>query len=632
MIVTWRWATLGLLAACQSISIQPVDSPPPGPDAPTHGTPADRPAPSVDAVRTTSRPPVSLGALKIDPARIPHIEAYDDVPVDTSSWRVQPYRGAKNERALKAAIDAAPPRTILQLPAGTYEGTLTIRRSEIVVRGDCRDIGAVVFAHRGQPQNTSFSNPVCAGGQKRGEFCGGDGDCPGSRCDRSEAGTICNPGWVQMCAGQHGDRLPDIVSAPIAWTGPFTRGTTQLKIADSRELAVSDHVWIASAPAPAPGERVDTDALEYIARVTAVGPGTITIDRGLPIDFGSTQTRIRKLRKLVRHTGVECLTVRHDDPANPDGLYTSINLLVRGAVDSWVRDVDLGDAFNTIAKVERSARVAILRTRFGEQHKSTRGDGRTCGGAVADNPCWNKQAIVFEQSHDCTFADNVVHASIGVELSHASSRNWIAYNWFPPPKLHPAGEARRALFPHGNYAYDNVFEGNVLWGVGEMDTHWGSQGPRYTWFRNVAIGPQSRFSTQAPEGAPGAWLCSRQANYLLNRATRFSADAGGPIDARSLDMVLERNLYADALQHGARTSKGTVLEGNAKGTKAPADWATLDLPSTLNAAIDDRPAFWCSDPAGKVCPFETTAGGVGALWDGRCALPAQVRAEGGSCP
>ena len=626
------WATLALAVACQPVSVQPVDPPAPDAEGPAT-TPGDATSPAGDPVRTTPRPPVSLGELKIDPDRIPYIDAYDDLPIDTSSWRVQPYRGAKNEGALKAAIDAAPPRTILQLPAGTYDGTLTIRRPEIVVRGDCKDIGAVVFAHRGQPQNASFSNPVCAGGQKRGEFCGGDGDCPGSTCDRSEAGTICNPGWVQVCAGQHGDRLPDVVSPPIAWTGPYARGTTELQIADSSELRVGDFVWSASAPVPAPGERVDTEALEYIARVTAVAPGTITIDRGLPIAFGAAQARIRKLRKLARHVGVECLTVRHDDPGNPDGLYTSINLVLRGAVDSWVRDVDLGDAFNTIANVERSARVAILRTRFGEQHKSTRGDGRTCGGAVPDNPCWNKQAIVFVQSHDCTFADNVVHSSIGVELSHASSRNWIAYNWFPQPKLHPAGEARRALFPHGNYAYDNVFEGNVLWGAGEMDTHWGSQGPRYTWFRNVAIGPQSRFSTQAPEGG-AAYLCSRDANYLLNRAARFSADAGGPIDARSVDMVLERNLYTDALQHGARTSKGTVLDDNAQGSAAPADWAKLDLPSTLNTAVQDQPDFWCTNTAdhgGPVCAFPTTAGGVGALWDGRCKLPAQVRAEGGTC-
>lgn len=624
-----RW--LVLLAACTSVSVQPAD-PPPGPNAPA--TDPTKRSPTSPPTLATSHGPVSLGDLKVAPDRIPHIDAHDGVPVDTSSWRVQPYRGAKNERALKAAIDAAPARTILQLPAGTYGGTLTIRRSEIVVRGDCDDIGAVVFAHRGLPQNTSYASPMCADGLKSGEFCGSDADCPGSTCDRSVSGSICNPGWVQVCAGQPGDHLPDVVSPPIAWRGPYDRGTTTLTIADAGEMRVGDFVWIASAPSPAPGEKIQTEQLEYIAQVTAVKAGEISIDRGLPIDFGADQARVRRLRKVVRHTGVECLTVRHDDPADPDGLYKSINLLVRGAVDSWVRDVDLGDAFNTLAKVERSARVAIVRTRFGEQHKSTRGDGRTCGGAVADNPCWNKQAIVFEQSHDCTFADNVVHASIGVELSHSSSRNWVAYNWFPKPKLHPPGETRRALFPHGNYAYANVFEGNVFWGAGEMDTHWGSQGPRYTWFRNVALGPRARFSTEAPESAGQSHLCSRQANYLLNRADAFTAAAGGAVDARSVDMHLERNVYAKSLQHGARTSKGTVLVDNAKATSAPADWKALDVPSTLNARLQGAPAFWCTntvDRGGPVCPFGVTEGGVGALWDGRCKLPAQVRAEGGTC-
>ena len=100
-----------------------------------------------------------------------------------------------------------------------------------------------------------------------------------------------------------------------------------------------------------------------------------------------------------------------------------------------------------------------------------------------------------------------------------------------------------------------------------MDTHWGSQGPRYTWFRNVATGPRGRLSTEAPEAAGVDHLCSREANYLLNRAARFSGAAGGPIDARSADMHLERNVYADKLQHGALEPVRYVLELNAGTTR-----------------------------------------------------------------
>jgi hypothetical protein len=625
------------VAACRPSGEAPADADTPrsSSDATTPGAAPGPPSMVIDA--TAADRPIDLGALTVASDRIPKISADDDIPVDTSTWRTQRHTGAKTEAAVKAAIDAAPAKTILLLPKGTYSGTLTIRRSEIVVRGDCADRGAVVWSHRGNPGNTSFSNAMCAAGPKRGEFCNGDGDCAGSKCDQSVKGTLCDPGWLQLCAARHTDHIPDVVSPPIPWTGPFARDTTTLKLADTTEFRAGDVVWIASNPAGAPQEKVDTDDLDYIAQVTAVEAGQITIDRGLPIDFSSDGAHVRKLRKVIRHAGAECMTLRHEQPDDPDGLYRNVNLAMRGAFESWVSDVDLGDTFNTHAQVERSARVVLTGNRFGEQHKSRRGDGRTCtaSGRVEDNPCWNKQAIVFRKTHDSTFADNVVHASVGVELAHASSRNWIAYNYFPQPRLHPDNEPRRALFPHGNYAYANVLEGNVLWGAGEMDTHWGSQGPRYTWFRNVALGPDGRFSTEAPTGGADQHLCSREANYLLNRATRFSGNAGGPIDARSQGLHLERNVYSGELSTGDASGRGTSSVDNAKGQTAPADWKTLAFPDTLNARLVGRaPAFWCTNTVshgGPVCEFSVTAGGVGALWDGSCKLPAQVRSEGGVC-
>ncbi|MCH9686325.1 MAG: hypothetical protein K0V04_33140, partial [Deltaproteobacteria bacterium] len=570
--------------------------------------------------------------LQIAPDRIPRLDAYDGIPVDTSDWAVERYSGPKQEAAVAAAIHAANPRTILVLPAGTYAGTLSIRRSDVVVRGDCADRSRVVWSHRGTPNNPVFSNAMCSAGPNRGQFCAADGDCPGSGCDHSVRGTICNPGWLQLCAGMQGDHLPDVISEPHAWSGPHTRGAETLKIAGAQSFAPGDIVWIASDVLPGPDEKAMTDDLNYMAKVVAVGDGSITLDRGLPIDFSPNGARVQRWEQVVRNVGVECLTLRDEAPADPAGLYQSVNLSIRGAFDSWIYDVDLGDSFNTLARVERSARVVLLGNRCGEQHKSARGDGRSCGGAVADNPCWNKQAIVFDEAHDNSFIDNVVHSSIGVELSNSASRNWIAYNYFPKPRLHPAGESRRALFPHGNYAHSNVLEGNVLWGVGEMDTHWGSQGPRYAWFRNVAVGPVARFSNEAPKHGGDRFVCSRDASYILNRASRFGTADGQRIDARSQGLHLERNVFTIDLAHDDTTAKGTVAIDNAKAaTGTPPPWASTRLPDTLNPRLGGQaPAFWCSNTVrngGPVCEFTVADGGVGALWDGRCILPAQARAQ-----
>lgn len=576
---------------------------------------------------------VDLGDLVVSSDRIPRITAPDAVPADTANWPVVDYVGAPTESAVAAAIQALDSRTVLVLPPGDYTGHLTLRRSEIVVRGDCTDISAVRWVNEGNPQNPLFSPPLCAGGIHHDEACwNGDADCPGGFCDPSQSGTLCTAGWFQLCGAETGDRLSDILSQPFDWSGPYSRGSTALTVHGADEIAEGDQVWVASDPFPGPGEVALTDDFNWIGEVVHRNGEVVELAEGLPIDFHPEgNPRIRRIRKAIRSSGIECMTLAHSNPADPEGLYSNLGLTVRYAWNSWLRRVDLGDTFNVHALIERSGRTLLLSNRFGEQHKSLAGDGQTCGGAVETNPCWNKHAVIYVESHSNSFVNNTVHASIGVEIAHSSSRNWIAYNYFPEPELHPAGEPRRALFPHGNYGHSNVFEGNLFWGVGEMDVIWGSQGPRYVWFRNVALNPLGRLSNEAWAGAPDPFPLSRDASYLLNRADLFGHPNGDEIDTRSIAMHLERNVFDSAFHVGDPTASETTAVHNLNRSDGdPSElWQGLQLPSTLNQALGaSPPSFWCANE--PICRFDIRAG-VGAFWDGECLLPAQTREAGIEC-
>ncbi len=544
--------------------------------------------------------PIDLGDLQLDPLRIPVIRAHTGVPVDTSAWAVVRYDGPPTGAGVAAAIAAAAPMTILELPPGTYSGTLDHRASDVVVRGDCDDRSAVVWEHAGIPQNLVYDQQA-----------------------------LCEPGWLQMCGATVGEAFDEVFADRTTWTGGFARLARTVAVEDASGFAPGDMVWLASAAVGDPRESVQTAYLTYMAEVVDVVGNEVTLDRGLPIDFGSSDATVSRLGRLQRNAGIECMSVRSTTADDPAGMYTNVALTMSLSIDSWVKNVDFGDTFNRFATVDRAARTVLLGNRFGHQLKSRRGDGATCDGAapIENNPCWNKQTLVYLRAHDNAFIDNVVEASIGLEFADGASRNWVAYNYFPQPTYHPAGEPRRALFPHGNYGHTTVLEGNVFWGVGEMDTVWGSQGPRFTWFRNVAVGPTARFSTEAWAEAPEQFIVSRDANYVLNYGQDFTLNSGGPIDVRSVGMHLERNAFTGRLQTGDPTGTDTVeLDNYAPNTPRTSDG--LSLPDSINRFVDGAPSFWCD--ADEVCDFGVD-GGVGAYWDGSCKLPAQVRFEGGGC-
>lgn len=584
-------------------------------------------------------PVVDLCDLTVDPSRIPTIRAHDGVPVDTSTWTVVDYAGPATGDGVQAAIEAAAPETILRLPARTYSGSLKHRRSSVVVRGDCDDVAAVTWSHAGTPGNIVWTGPRCAGGSNDGELCwNGDSDCPGGSCDESVQGALCSSGWVQMCGADEGDIMADVYADRTAWTGGFDRHASTVTVADASAFSVGDVVWLQSDVLADPNEDVQTDSFTYIAELTALSGNDLTLDRSLPITFNSSNASVARMGRLQRHAGVECMTLESTTADDPAGLYTNINLAVTHSYDSWIRNVDFGDTFNTFAGITRSARFVVMDSRFGEQLKSLRGDGNTCdgSGAIEDNPCWNKQTVNFNKAHDNSFINNVVFASIGLEYGDSSSRNWIAYNYFPEPVHHPSGEPRRALFPHGFYGYANVMEGNAFWGVGEMDTTWGSQGPRYTWFRNAAFGPVARYSTEAWETAPDPFWLGTYANFLLNHGRDFTGSAGGAMDIRSAHLHLERNVYEGTLIIGSTTAVDTTEVGNYDASSTPLGdaWDELCFPDTLNQALTSVPSFWCSNTVsngGPVCDFGIKSDSVGAFWDGTCKLPAQQRAEGGPC-
>tara|TARA_B100000745_G_scaffold49034_1_gene29361 strand:- start:14542 stop:16764 length:2223 start_codon:yes stop_codon:yes gene_type:complete len=560
---------------------------------------------------------VNLGSLQIPESRVPSIYAHTGVPVDTSSWNVVSYTGARTGSAVEAAIDAAAPNTVIELPAGTYTGVLKHKASNVVVRGQCSDISAVTW------ENSGVSGGSVWGGMN-----------------------ICSNGWINMCGGDFGDSRSTMFPNEVSWTGGHARGETTLTLSSASAYAVGDKVLMTSPPLVGSGENAQISEFTYIAQVVSRSGNTITIDRGLPIAFNPSGAQVSKI-KLQENAGIECMTVRDTEPNFVSGeYYNSSNLRMDFGWNTWVKDIDFGDTYHLHGGSRYLARSVIMNSRFGEQTKANQGDGNTCDLSVPSefNPCWNKSTFTYQNGHDNSFINNVVTASIGVQPVSGSSRLWIAYNYFPEPLYHPNNEPRRAIFHHGFYGYENVSEGNDIWGQTKMDTTWGTQGPRNTFFRNKLFGPVARYAHEG--NLFSCTACSRLsvfANYLLNYGRQFSFIGGGSsIDGRSDDMWLERNVYTasngmptnNVGLPAAQPNRTTRISNyNASSVPLGSQWNSLSLPNTLNENVNGVPDFWCQETVsngGQACDF-ALAGGIGALWNGSCKLPAQVRNEGGTC-
>jgi hypothetical protein len=374
-----------------------------------------------------ARDPASLGELAIPVDRVPDwYPAPEGGVPDTSGWTVvdvtqAPYNADpadnanSDEAAIQTAIDDAAPRTIIFLPAGTYNFSgnqqgLLLEKSEIVLRGAGMHQTTLSFDTLGPDDHPEYEN--------NGDGCAGQGYL------------------LLIGAGGLG---------ATGWTGGTARGTTELTLADVSFLAPGDWVLADQDNDPAkvnncPGGVPDcngTKANSYVVRVqdVNVAASTITIDRPLRDDFdygGQTVTKMAPIESV----GVEDLRLLFPTPAEEDDAYLP-PMTLTCAANSWVDGVMIDHAYNLNIQVARSARNLFQRSLF-DYLKTADDDPATQ---------WNRYSgVQFKAgASDNVFQNSVmVNMNVGPMISGGANGNVTAYNYIRKGTV----GCQRGLFLH----------------------------------------------------------------------------------------------------------------------------------------------------------------------------------------
>jgi hypothetical protein len=271
----------------------------------------------------------------VDPSYAGYHTGIDPIPDAPVAKRVTDF-GAKPDDTgddTQAFIDGiAMTDGVLLVPAGKYiiSQRLDIKKSNVVLRGE-------------GPGKTTLFFP-----KSLGSLYGGDWSFVG--------------GLITVTGNDGGAQLATI-------TANAARGATTLMVSATTGIKVGDWVRVVQADAGDyslfkamyggmasgnTGQNAGDEVYHHHTRVTAVGAGSITLERPLPLEVDMRwKPQIRAVKPTVSEVGIEHLTMemqgtKYPGHFNEEG-YNGIYFV--GAHDSWVRDVtilnaDFGVHFN----------------------------------------------------------------------------------------------------------------------------------------------------------------------------------------------------------------------------------------------------------------------------------------------
>jgi hypothetical protein len=595
------------------------------------------------------RDPASLGSLTIPAARVP--DWYVPARLDTSSWArldvtssVEMQRlgcapadpgdsAADDTAALACAAEKAPDQTRLYLPRGVYNlkdrkgAGFFIRRSHVALVGD-------------GPDATTIAIEGGEGVYQRG-------------CNMRHHIAVC------------GD--PSAVEYP--WTAGYSEGSTALTLGRVTDLQPGDWV-IASEDNDGDGVQLGGNDLQkpfqlaYLAKVTAVDPGTrtIRIDRPLRHDFGRPTSSGQKVSKIapVERVGFESLRI-YKRPRGGEGVnpWSSFVHWVT-AVEGWIYDVRFEHgAKHAVEFTYRTARILVARSHFHD---------------FDDPEVYSQETVdLGPGSYDHAIVDNLfTDTKAGVNLQMGTAGNVIAYNAFIE---RAAGCTYRQTFFHGNWVRSNLIEGNHWECLVDLDKYYGSQGPKNTFYRNRQGGggaaADQGCAHKDPEGScavggddpqvirihPDRYnkppvLVADQLNMLMNISRDFSGKFNCGRDeplSKCFEFELnlenlwfERNVAQGIFNLDPPLKPSTRMVANRENRRASArrpdtpDWDRFcaQAPPSLVAQWNrpEPPPFWCAELRDAWAP----ARGIGACGDDLTVfraptIPALRRFLGASC-
>ena len=439
------------------------------------------------------RPDVDFGDLTVHPDRIPQGWPFDEtVYWDARSWPEidvtctsspcasgrEPVpaswgcavpnpaaNGVPDGSAIDCMIDNAPANTVIWVPNGIYEmgrfGTssdaVTMSESNIVLR--CEDPNLTTFR--------SFDK------SRRGQC-------------KDEQGVwnanLCGAMAVSIAAynmfGDDGDET--------SWTSGYNRGETQIQVGDASLFTSGDWVMLQMDKANTNCEFIDdipsqggsplniNNTLNHYGKVVSITGNTLTIDRGLRMEYSSTTCGSKTVRKItpVENVGVENCGFDTSTTTSQQAFGKFNAISIGGAAATWL----VGNQFTRFDEHVVAYKLAMRNWFQGNQVNDVQGtfyntEGVYVAVGAADNVVENNAFIQM---------------TVAMEVSVGAEGNVAAYNFVRGATASPW---QNSFFTHGRYVRESIWEGNdVDTTMLTADHWWGRNGPRITAFRNRVLG------------------------------------------------------------------------------------------------------------------------------------------------
>lgn len=310
------------------------------------------------------------------------------------------------------------------------------------------------------------------------------------------------------------------VGASTPWTGGRSEGDTVLEVTDA-SIVVSDDWVITQANAgtrytenggspntPGSVDQFQQQQFKVVSTDTVSSPETITIDRPLRYDYGSSGTNIRKSNP-VTGTGIKDFELNW---TGTTGASTGHTICFKYATENFLIGVDFARWYASVLIMQRGAdRNLIYQNRIrGTFHEApgSSGYGIRANQGPSDNHMHDN--ICDLDSNKCmVFQEN-------------TNGNMFTYNYGKDCD----GQDERAIFFHGDRPEENLIEGNVVNEcVIEMDNFYTPQGEYNTFFRNRTETPL--LPGDLGEKPRGLQAHQDDTNYSLSLAPNFVLNWGG---------------------------------------------------------------------------------------------------------
>lgn len=193
-----------------------------------------------------------------------------------------------------------------------------------------------------------------------------------------------------------------------------------------------------------------------------------------PLRMGYPLSSSPWIKKIIprKNTGIECLRILRGSNDN----FQSNNILFEYCVESWVKGIESDSCNYAHIAISNSSNIEVRNSFFHNAYSYGNG-GKGYG------------VMIHMTSGECLVENNTFkqlrHAMI---LQAGANGNVFGYNYSLSPYWTevslPSGSAGDMVL-HGNYAYANLFEGNIGQNIVIDDSH-GKNGPYNTFFRNRA--------------------------------------------------------------------------------------------------------------------------------------------------